>query len=404
MIYDFTSIMDRRGKDALAVDAIGGYAWGFAPQKAKPGFEEIPMWVADMNFATAPSIIEAIQKRIAHPAFGYFAASDEYYQSIIDWQVRQHAYQGLTKDVIGYENGVHGCVATSIQLFTEPGDAILVHSPTYVGFLGDIKESGRRTVYSPLKRDDQGIWRMDFEDMDKKLRDNDIHLAIFCSPHNPTGRVWERWELEKAMEVYQKNDCIVVSDEIWSDIIFSDYQHIPTAMVSEDARQRTIGIYAPSKTFNLAGLIGSYHIIFNPLLRKKIEKYSAKTHYNEMNVLSMHALIGAYTEVGEDWKNQLCQVLEKNCRYAVDTINEKFEGCLAAMPQGTYMIFMNVKDYCQRTGKTLDQVLKAGWDVGVAYQDGRMFADNWSIRINCALPFSRVQEAFDRLDKYVFND
>ena len=143
-----------------------------------------------------------------------------------------------------------------------------------------------------MKMDKEGIWRMDFEDMEEKIKANKIHAAIFCSPHNPTGRVWERWEIEKAMEIYKKYDVTVISDEIWSDIILFGNHHIPTQSVSEDAKNRTIALYAPSKTFNLAGLIGSYHIIYNKRLKERVVKESSLGHYNSMNVLSMHALMG----------------------------------------------------------------------------------------------------------------
>lgn len=403
--YDFETMPDRRGRDAMAVDSIGRKVFGIEPGAGKGEFagREIPMWVADMNFATSPEITRSLQSRIEHPLYGYFVPSDEYYQSIISWQRRHHGYgEDLTREQIGYENGVHGCVMTAIELYTKPGDAVLLHSPAYVGFLSDLRQAGRRAELSPLVRDGEGIWRMDFEDMDRRIREQKIRLVIFCSPHNPTGRVWKRWELERAMQVFADNDCIVVSDEIWSDLTYPGHDHIPLPLVSDAARERTISLYAPSKTFNLAGLIGSYHIIWNPELRKQIRRYSSRTHYNEMNVLSMHALIGAYRGESEEWLAQLLKVLEENCRYAVDMINSRFEDCSAAMPQGTYMVFMNCKGYCAKTGKSLDDVLRAGWDVGVAYQDGRQFADEWSIRINCALPFEKLCEAFDRLEKYVF--
>ncbi len=146
-----------------------------------------------------------------------------------------------------------------------------------------------------------------------KLKANNIHVAIFCSPHNPTGRVWERREIEEAMEVYKNNECVVIADEIWSDLILKGSQHIPTQSISPDARNRTIALYAPSKTFNLAGLVGSYHIVFNRMLRDRLEAKSRKSHYNTMNVLSMHALIGAYEAEGYTWVNELCQVLSEKC-------------------------------------------------------------------------------------------
>lgn len=403
MKYDFTSIIDRRGKDALAVENIGHKTWGNEPDAPKEGFDPIPMWVADMNFATCPSVPAAIIERAKHPLYGYFSASDVYYEKIIQWQTERNGFRDLKREYIGYENGVHGCVTSAVQTLTAPGDKVLLHSPTYVGFAADVEYLGRTSVYSPLKKDENGIWRMDYEDMDAKLKANNIHLAIFCSPHNPAGRVWERWELEKAMEVFEANQCFVISDEIWADITYTGHQHIPTLMVNDWAREHTVAVYAPSKTFNLAGLIGSYHIIYNKYLRDRVTAHGDNTHYNEMNVLSMHALIGAYSDEGREWVSELLQVLEGNCKYACDHIRQHYDGVDVSMPQGTYMLFLDLTDYCRRTGKTLDQVIKAGWDVGVAWQDGRAFHGPCHIRMNLASPLSRIQEAFHRLDKYVFN-
>ena len=402
MHYDFTSIMNRHNQDAIAVDGLGTWP-GFTPDLPKDGFDIIPMWVADMNFATCPAVPAAIIERAKHPLYGYFFPSDAYYQAIIDWQTERNGFRDLKREYIGYENGVHGCVTSAVETLSAPGDKILLHSPTYVGFAADVEGLGRTSVYSPLKKDENGVWRMDYEDMDAKLKANNIHLAIFCSPHNPAGRVWERWELEKAMEIFEANQCFVISDEIWADITYTGHQHTPTLMVNDWAREHTVAVYAPSKTFNLAGLIGSYHIIYNKYLRDRVTAHGDATHYNEMNVLSMHALIGAYSDEGREWVSELLQVLEGNCKYACDHIRQHYDGVDVSMPQGTYMLFLDLTDYCRRTGKTLDQVIKAGWDVGVAWQDGRAFQGPCHIRMNLASPLSRIQEAFDRLDKYVFN-
>ena len=284
MKYDFTSILDRKGKDAIAVDLV---CEGGAYPAPKEGFDVIPMWVADMNFPVVPTIQEAMIKRAQEPTFGYFMPREEYYQKIIQWQKDHNGVEGLEPKHIGYENGVLGGVVSALGVLCSKGDKVLVHSPTYVGFTMSLGNYGYEIVHSQLQQDEEGIWRMDFEDMEKKIVENKIHAAIFCSPHNPTGRVWERWEIEKAMELYKKHDVFVISDEIWSDIILTGHKHIPTQSVSEDAKQRTIAMYAPSKTFNLAGLVGSYHIIYNSWLRDRHEKESSLSHYNSMNVMSM---------------------------------------------------------------------------------------------------------------------
>lgn len=401
MKYDFTSIMNRTGKDAIAVDGLGSIP-GFAPEAPKSGFDVIPMWVADMNFPTVPTIPEAIAERAKHPAYGYFSPTDEYYDSIIKWHENRNGVKGLTKECIGYENGVLGGVISALNVLCSKGDNVLLHSPTYIGFTMSLGNNGYQIVHSPLVKDNQGIWRMDYEDMEEKILKNNIHATVFCTPHNPCGRVWERWEVEKAMELFRKHDVYVVSDEIWSDIILSGHKHIPAQTVSEDAKNRTVAVYAPSKTFNLAGLVGSYHIIYNKWLRERVNKESSLAHYNDMNVLSMHALIGAYKNEGYEWVDELCGVITGNVEYACDYIHNHFAGVEVCKPQGTYMLFLDCSKWCEAHGKSIDELLKAGYDVGVAWQDGRMFHGPCHIRINLALPLSRVKEAFERMDKYVF--
>lgn len=394
MQFDFTSIMDRHGKDSIAVD--------HAPGHPDDGFDAIPMWVADMNFPVVPTIQAAIAKRLEHPAFGYFAPTDAYYDSIIQWHSKRHGVKDLTKEDIGYENGVLGGVVSAAQVLCSPGDRILVHSPTYIGFTHALEGAGFRLECSPLVKDKDGIWRMDLVDMERRIVKYHIHTAVFCSPHNPCGRVWEREEIEAMMALYEKYDVYVISDEIWSDLILFGNHHIPTQSVNAYAREHTCAFYAPSKTFNLAGLVGSYHIIYNKWLRERIEKQSLNCHYNAMNVLSMHALIGAYQPEGYAWVDALCEVLSGNVMYACDYIQKHFLGVEVSRPQGTYMLFLNCEKWCEEHHCTLDDVLQKGWKVGVIWQDGRPFHGTCCIRMNLALPLSRVEEAFARLDKYVF--
>ena len=402
MKYDFTTVMDRRGKDAIAVDMVG-QPGGFGPGGPKPGFDVIPMWVADMNFPVVPTVVDAMIQRAKHPAFGYFSPTEEYFASIIRWQEKRNGVTGLEAKHIGYENGVLGGVVTALNTFCSRGDKVLVHSPTYIGFTHSLENNGYEIVHSPLVKDGEGMWRMDLADMERKLAEQKIHAAILCSPHNPTGRVWEKWELEQAMELFRKYDVYVVSDEIWSDIILTGHRHTPTQSVSEDARMRTVALYAPSKTFNLAGLVGSYHIIYNPRLKDRHDKESSLSHYNSMNVMSMHALLGAYKPEGYEWVEELRQVITGNIDWAVEKIAD-FDGITVTRPQGTYMLFLDCEKWCEKHGCDVGVLLQRGWDVGVCWQDGRPFHGKHHIRMNLALPLSRVQEAFDRLEKFVFND
>lgn len=402
MKYDFTSIIERHGKDAAAVDGIGKIP-GFTPEAPEDGVDVIPMWIADMNFPVAPAITEALKKRIEHPLYGYFLPTESYFHSIIKWQEDRHQVTGLKPEHIGYENGVIGGIVSALEVFCCKGDKVLLQSPTYNGFTWALEDNGYKIILSSLKQDEKGVWRMDYEDMERKIVENRIHATVFCSPHNPSGRVWEKWELEKAMNLFKKHDVMVVSDEIWSDLILEGYKHIPTQSISEDAKNRTIALYAPSKTFNLAGLVGSYHIIYNKYLREQVDKAAKLSHYNSQNVLSMHALTGAYSQAGMEWLEELRQTLSENIEYATSFIEEHFEGVQVAKPQGTYMLFIDCTKWCEQNGKSLDELLRAGYKVGVAWQDGRIFHGNCHIRLNLALPLSRVKDAFQRMDKYVFN-
>ena len=397
MKYDFTSVIDRTGKDSIAWENIP-----VPNAEIAEGFDRIPMWVADMNFQTAPSVCEAITKRLEHQVFGYFNPSEEYYNSIINWQKVRNGVEGLTKEAIGYENGVLGGVVAALQAFSAPGEAILVHSPTYTGFTSVLNNNGRRAVHTELKRDAEGIWRMDYEDMERKIIENHVHAAIFCSPHNPSGRVWQAWEIEKAMEIFARHDVYVIADEIWSDLTLPGYHHIPTQSVSEDARNRTIALYSPSKAFNLAGLVGSYHIVYNAYLRDRIRREATMTHYNHMNVLSMHALMGAYSEQGAKWLDALREVIADNQKTAVDFIRKNLPGVRVDMPEGTYMLFLDCTQWCQMHGVDIETLQKRGIAAGVIWQDGRPFYGENHIRLNLALPKSMLREALRRMQEIIF--
>ncbi len=401
MKYDFETLLERHGMDAIAVDAIG-IPGDFAPAGPKEGFDAIPMWVADMNFATCPSIQEAVIRRVRHPAFGYFDPSEEYFSSIIRWQEKRNRVSGLEPRHIGYENGVLGGVVSTLNVLCSRGDAVLLQSPTYIGFTHALENNGYRIVHNPMRRDASGVWRLDYEDMERKIREHRIHAAIFCNPHNPCGRVWTPEEIRRAMDIFERNRVWVVSDEIWSDLLLDGHRHTPTQSVSDYARSHTAAFYAPSKTFNLAGLVGSYHIIYDDWLRERQAKEASLSVYNSMNVLSMHALIGAYRPEGEEWLEQLLRVLSGNVDFADGFIRDHFPGVTLQKPEGTYMLFLHCEDWCRARGLSLDDLLRQGTDVGVAWQDGRPFGDPWGIRMNLALPLSRVREAFARLRDHVF--
>lgn len=395
--YDFDKIIDRSSTHTRAIDEIP-----IPNATVNKAFTKIPMWIADMNFETVPSIPREIIKRTEHPLYGYFNLPDEYFDAIINWQSKNNGVK-LQKENIGYENGVLGGVVAVANISGASGSDILIHKPTYLGFTKSLKNSGFNLVHSPLYIDSDGIWRMDYEDMETKIKEKNIHTAVFCNPHNPAGRAWTKEEIEKAYEIYKKYDVTVVEDCIWSDLVINDNKFTPAQGINEDAKMRTVSFYAPSKTFNLAGLVGAYHIVYNKTLSDKLLKQSSLCYYNKPNVLSVSALIGGYNEEGHEWMCELRQALSNNVNYVYDYINEHFDGVKLQLPEATYLVYLDVSKWLQKHNMTLDELLNLGVNYGIIWQDGRDFLNPDTIRLNLALPHSLVKDAMDRLDKYVFN-
>lgn len=358
------------------------------------------MWVADMNFKAPSYIPDAMVDRIKYPFFCYAAPRDEHSDTIINWQ--QNGVKGLTHEVIGYEGGVLGGVMSASAAFTAAGDAVLVHSLAYIGFTGCLKRVGCRITHLPLVRDSEGVWWMDCEDMDRKLEEYKIHLMIFCSPQNPAERVWTTEELEKAGEVFAKHHCIVLSDEIWSDLIMPGYRHISYQSINEDAKMRCIALYSSSKPFSLVGLVGSRHTIYNPYPRDRIESVAEGTRYNKMDILSRYALMGAYSGKGAEWIKGLVSVLSENVDMAGQYLRPYH--IHVARPESICLLFLDCSGYLKEHGITINKLIRAGWDVSVIWQDRRLLHPGNTIRMSLASPTARVEEAFSWLDKYVFTD
>ena len=396
--FDFVTVTDRRGLDSTKWDMIP-----FANAEVDEGWSHIPMWVADMDFPTAPSVIAAIQARLAaSPAMGYFGLKDTgFYEAIKKWQKERNGVIIEDDDVISYENSVLGGVSNVIRTYTNEGDPVLLHSPTYIGFTGTVNAAKRTIILSELKADEEGTFRMDFEDMEKKIVENNIKVAIFCNPHNPTGRVWTPEEIQAYVELMVKHNVKIISDEIWSDFIMEGH-HTPAQSVSELAKTNVSAMYACTKTFNLAGLVGAYSIIYDKATRDKCRELAAQTHYNQPNILSVHALVGAYND-GAEYVDELVKVIKSNQQHAYDVIQTWGGLVKSQRPQGTYVMFFDWENFCKERNKTIDDVMRRCIKYGVICQDGRPFHGPYHTRFNFACPHSSVVEAFDRLTKYVIN-
>ena len=392
MKYDFDKVVDRHGTNCLKYD--------FAIERGKPA-DILPLWVADMDFQTAPAILERLEETVKHGIFGYSDGKEGYFAAVQNWYRERFGWETKPEWLVKTP-GVVFALAAAVRAYTKEGDGVLLQQPVYYPFSEVITDNGRKIVNSPLKITD-GYYTMDFDDLETKIVENKVKLFLLCSPHNPVGRVWSEEELRRVGEICLRHGVLVVSDEIHSDFTREGHPHTVFAKLGAEFEQNCLICTAPSKTFNLAGLIGSYHIIYSKWLRDRVDKESSLCHYNEINVLSMHALIGAYKPEGYEWVDELCQVLTANVDFACDFIARRFEGVEVSRPQGTYMLFLDCTRWCEAHGKSIEALQRAGWDVGVAWQDGRPFHGPCHIRMNLALPLSRVQEAFRRLDEYVFN-
>lgn len=401
MKFDFTTYYDRHNFDSVAVDNPNNC------DKELPlpldGFQRIPMWIADMNFATYPGIVDKMTQRVQHPLYGYFKLQQEYFQQIMWWHEVSFGTNDLQSEHIAYENSVLGGLMSALGAVCQSGEKVLIHSPTYNGFTASIDRAGYRLIHSELVLDHTNIWRMNLQEMEELIKTHHIHCFVFCSPHNPSGRVWEKEELTQLMNLCKKYDVTVISDEIWSSFLLFGHEHIPTTSISEDAKQRTISLYAPSKTFNLAGLIGGYRVVYNPTLRDKVEHFSNLSQYNHANVLTIHALLAAYTQEGFLWTQELLKVIEENILYTYDFFTEKVKGVSVSKPQGTYLVYINCEQWLSSHHRSLDWLLEQGFLYGIIWKDGRAYHGDSCIRINVALPVHVVQDAVHRMDKYIFN-
>lgn len=398
MKFNFDEIYDRRGKEAKSYDSVGKTGY---PSKAKDGFDTIPMFAADMDFAIAPSITTSIEERLKHPIFGYYDMPERFYTTIIDWHKRTKGVNDLKASYIGYENDVLGGIVSSLKALNEEGDYILMHEPTFVGFIDIINQLGYKAITSALIKDSDDVYRMNIQDMEDKIIKYNIKTLILCSPHNPMGRVWEYTELEEMSSILEKHNVKVISDEIWSEILIDGNHHTPIQEASEYLKYNSISLYSPNKGFNIAGLNISYHIIYDEDLESRVSKIGNETYYNMANILSLHALYGAYSQEGLEWLSELNEYIESNIDYVEKFIKQNFDDIKIVRPQGTYIIFMDFEEYLKNKSISMDDLIQKGYDYGIGWTDARPYKADFGIKLNLALPLSKVKTAMDRLKEYV---
>lgn len=390
MAYDFDKIIDRTGTSCLKYDfaAERGY-----PQGIKP------FWVADMDFTTPQGVIDTLTKAVQHGIFGYTDPKKAYVDVLAKWFKKHHNWD-VSYEELTITPGVVFALAMAVRAYTEPGDNVLIQQPVYYPFSEVIRSNGRNIINSPLVYHD-GRYDIDFADFEQKIVDNDVHLFILCSPHNPVGRVWTKDELLRLAEICLKHDVTIVADEIHHEFIRPGHQHTVLASLSEEIAQHTITCTAPSKTFNLAGLQVSNIFIKNDTLRRRFRTEVSAAGYSQPNTLGLFASQAAYT-YGEDWLVALRAYLEENYQKTKAFLQQNMPKVHLVEPEGTYLIWLDFRAY-NLTDKELDDIIIN--DANLWLDSGHIFGPDGSgfQRINTACPWAVLEDALHSLAE-VFKD
>ena len=382
MKYDFDEIISRRNSNSYKWDAV---------------MEEgvLPMWVADMDFRTAPAVVEVLRKRMDHGIFGYTKVPPIYYDAIINWFTRRHGWQ-IDRDWIIYTSGVVPALSAIIKALTVPGDRVLVQTPVYNCFFSSIRNNGCEIVANPLVYTN-GTYRIDFDDLARKATDPKVKLLLLCNPHNPVGRVWTRAELMCIGEICLRNDVLVVADEIHCELVYSGHTYIPFASISDDFRNRSVTCTSPSKAFNLAGLQIANIFAADESVRVKIDKAINLNEVCDVNPFGVAALVAAYND-GEEWLEELKCYLSDNYLYMRTFFNKYLPQFPVVKLEGTYLVWVDCS-VLNRSSKEIAEILLKAEKLWI--NEGSMYgeAGEGFIRINIACPRQILIDGLNRLKR-----
>ena len=386
--YNFDTIIDRHNTNAVKID--------LAHLFGKPE-DALPLWVADMDFPTAPEILDALHEKVNHGIFGYSSCDRAFFEAVKHWQKTEHSFDIERRHIVTTP-GVVFALSCAIKAFSAEGESVIIQPPVYYPFKNMIEANNRKVVTSPLFERD-GKWQMDFSDFEQKIIDNDVKLCILCSPHNPVGRVWTKDELQHLADICLRHHVIVFSDEIHNDFIIPPHTHTVFATLSEEVADSCIVSTSASKTFNLAGLQFSINFIKNPALRKRFHDERDKTGYDEPSLMGLIATKAAY-EYGKPWLDALKQYLSENVAYVRRFLTERLPNVRLVEPEGTYLVWLDFS----KLGLSDDELdnfivhrAKLWLDRGVMFgQEGEQYQ-----RINIATPRPLLREALERLEKAV---
>lgn len=386
MRYDFDEIVDRRGS--------GSYKWDSAAER-----DTLPMWVADMDFRTAPAVVETLRRRVEHGVFGYTLVSEEYYTAVINWFGRRHGLE-LKREWFIYTSGVVPAVSAIIKALASPGDGVLLLTPVYNCFFSSIRNNGCHAVESALLYND-GKYTVDFDDFERKASDKAVKLFVLCNPHNPGGRVWSADELRRLGDICSRHGVIVVADEIHCELVFPGYRYVPFASLGPEYRDNSVTCVSPSKAFNTAGLQIANIIVSDTARRALIDRAINDNEVCDVNPFGVVGLIAAYNE-GEEWLSQLLEYLYDNYMYMKEYIEARFPKLTVTRLEGTYLAWID----CRALGLTSvcieDSLMEQEhlWINGGTHYGA---AGEGFVRINFACPRSTLASGLDRFARWISN-
>ena len=353
----------------------------------------LPMWVADMDFLTAPCVMEALKDRLEQGIFGYTTRPSSYNESIVNWLDNRFSWK-INQEWLMFSPAVITSISLLIQNLTQKNDKIMIQEPVYSPFHSIVESNERSLVISPLVKLDDGSYVMDYEDIEAKIKD--VKVFILCNPHNPVGRVWTREELTRLGEICLKHNVLVISDEIHSDIILKNHKHTPFASISKEFSENTITCMAPTKTFNLAGLQSSFLVISNPYYYEVMDKAFSILDIKRNNAFSLVATEAAYN-YGEDWLYELIKYIEDNVDFAIDYIKNYMPQLKVKKPEGTYLLWVDFSNLNVDKKDLKNALINKG---RIALSDGSSFGigGDGYYRINLACPRSMVLEGLKRIE------
>lgn len=387
---EFDKIIDRAGTDAMAIERLEQYF----------GANDImPFWIADNSFATPDFIIDAMRRRLDHPIFGYTAENPNYRQSLIDW-VKSHHDWDVRPEWLTYIPGIVKGIGMAVNVFVAPDEKVIIQPPVYHPFRLTPLANHREVVFNPLRELPDGTYAMDFDNLEK-VADSKCKLLILCNPHNPAGIVWPRETLERLADFCHSRGILVISDEIHCDMALWGHKHIPFATVSDKAANCSITFQAPSKTFNIAGIVSSYAIVPNEKIRKQFYEWLEANELNEPDIFAPIATMAAFTAEGEAWRKEMIAYVEENVKFVEDYCRQHLPQIRPVRPQASFLVWLDCRGLGLKTQQELvDLFVKKA---KLALNDGTMFGNEGfgHMRLNVGFPRQVLKQALDRLNQAV---